>query len=57
MPTIVDFSTLVEEALAACGDVDDTEAACCPCAEYLTGLLVAERKTVSGITPRGWHDD
>jgi hypothetical protein len=49
MPTIVDFPTIVQEALTVFGEVFDTEAARCHCAEYLTGLMVAERKTVSGI--------
>lgn len=49
MPTIVDFPTIVQEALAACGDVFDNEPARHHFAEYLTGLLVAENKTVSGI--------
>ena len=49
MPTIVDFPTLVQEALTIFGDVFDTEAARRHFAEYLTGLMVAERKTVSGI--------
>jgi SRSO17 transposase len=50
MPTIVDFPTIVQEALTIFGDVFDTEAARRHFAEYLTGLMVAERKTVSGIT-------
>ena len=49
MPTIVDFPTIVQEALTVFGEVFDTEAARCHFAEYLTGLMVAERKTVSGI--------
>jgi hypothetical protein len=49
MPTIVDFPTLVQEALPVFGDVFDTDAARRHFAEYLTGLMVAERKTVSGI--------
>jgi uncharacterized protein YndB with AHSA1/START domain len=49
MPTIVDFPTIVQEALAVFGKVFDTEAARRHFAEYLTGLMVAERKTVSGI--------
>ena len=49
MPTIVDFPTIVQEALPIFGDVFDTEAARRHFAEYLTGLMVAERKTVSGI--------
>ena len=49
MPTIVDFPTIVQEALAVFGDVFDTEAARRHFAEYLTGLMIAEKKTVSGI--------
>src|SRR5215475_14543111 len=49
MPTIVDFPTIVQEALAVFGNVFDTEAARRHFAEYLTGLMIAERKTVSGI--------
>lgn len=49
MATIVDFPTIVQEALAVCGDVFDTEAARRHFAGYLTGLMVAERKTGSGI--------
>jgi DDE superfamily endonuclease len=49
MPPIVDFPTVVKDALAIFGDVFDTEPARHHCAEYLTGLLVAEHKTVSGI--------
>ncbi len=49
MPTIVDFPTIVQEALTAFGGVFDTEAARRHFAEYLTGLIVAENKTVSGI--------
>jgi len=53
LPTIVDFPTIVQEALTVFGDVLDTEAARRHGAEYLTGLMVAERKTVSGIN-REW---
>src|SRR6266566_6965155 len=49
MPTIVDFPTIVQEALTAFGSVFDTEAARRHFAEYLTGLFIAENKTVSGI--------
>jgi SRSO17 transposase len=50
MPTIVDFPTIVQEALTVFGDVFDTAAARRHFAEYLTRLIVAEQKTVSGIT-------
>jgi uncharacterized protein YndB with AHSA1/START domain len=49
MPTIVDFPTIVQEALVVFGNVFATEAARRHFAEYLTGLMIAERKTVSGI--------
>jgi hypothetical protein len=49
MPTIVGFPTVVKDALAIFGDVFDTEPARHHFAEYLTGLMVAEHKTVSGI--------
>lgn len=49
MPAIVDFPTVVKDALAIFGDVFDTEPARHHFAEYLTGLMVAENKTVSGI--------
>ena len=40
MPTIVDFPTIVQEALTAFGGVFDTEAARRHFAEFLTGLIV-----------------
>ena len=49
MPAIVDFQTIVQEALAFFGDLFDTEPARRHFAEYLTGLIVAENKTVRGI--------
>jgi len=49
MPAIVDFPTVVQEALAIFGDLFETEPARRHFAEYLTGLMVAENKTVSGI--------
>ena len=45
MPAIVDFPTVVKEALALFGDLFDTEPARRHFAEYLTGLMVAENKT------------
>lgn len=44
MPTIVDFPTIVNEALEFFGEVFDNEPARRHFAEYLTGLMVAERK-------------
>jgi len=45
----VDFPTIVQEALVIFGALFDTEPARRHFAEYLTGLIVAENKTVSGI--------
>ena len=42
MPAIVDFPTVVQEALVIFGDLFDTEPARRHFAEYLTGLMVAE---------------
>ena len=49
MPTTVDFPTLVKQALELFGDVFDNEPARRHFAEYLTGLMVAERKNISAI--------
>jgi DDE superfamily endonuclease len=49
MPAIVEFPTLVEAAVQEFGAVFANEPERRHFAEYLTGLLVAERKTVSGI--------
>jgi hypothetical protein len=49
MPTIVDVPTLVQEALTVFGDVFDPAPARRHFADYLTGLMVAERTTGSGI--------
>jgi hypothetical protein len=49
MPAIVEFPTIVQELLVQYGDLFGTEEARQHFAEYLTGLYVAERKTVSGI--------
>jgi hypothetical protein len=49
MPALVDFPTLVKQALEILGDLFDNEPARRHCAEYLTGLIVAEHQTVSGI--------
>jgi hypothetical protein len=45
----VDFPTIVKEALEVFGDLFDNEPERRHFAEYLTGLMVAESKTVSGI--------
>src|SRR2546421_545694 len=49
MPTIVDFPTIVKDAVDVFGDLFANEPARRQFAEYLTGLMVAEKKTVSGI--------
>jgi hypothetical protein len=49
MPAIVAWPTVVEEALRQYGDLFANEPERRHFAEYLTGLLVAERKTVRGI--------
>ncbi|HTH50191.1 MAG TPA: IS701 family transposase [Candidatus Limnocylindria bacterium] len=49
MAGIIDFPTVVHEALHAFGDVLPNEPQRRHFAEYLTGLFVAERKNVSGI--------
>jgi hypothetical protein len=49
MPTIVNFPTVVKDALAIFGDLFANEPERRHFAEYLTGLMIAEKKTVSGI--------
>ena len=49
MPTIVDFPTIVQQALEVFGDLFENAPARRHFAEYLTGLMVAERKTIRGI--------
>jgi hypothetical protein len=49
MPAIVEFPTVVQEAMAAFGHVFANEPERVHFAEYLTGLLVAARKNVSAI--------
>ena len=51
MPAIVDFPTVVQEALVIFGELFDTEPARRHFAEYLTGLIVAENKTVTPHSP------
>jgi hypothetical protein len=50
MPAIVAYPSVVEDLLQQFGDVFPNEPSRRHFADYLTGLLVAERKTVSGIT-------
>src|SRR5436305_7969365 len=52
MPAIVDFPTVVRRALDQYGDLFANDCQRRHLAEYLTGLFVAERKTVLGI-----HDE
>jgi hypothetical protein len=49
MPTIVDFPAIVKQALEIFGDLFDNEPARRHFAEYLTGLMVTECKTSTGI--------
>src|SRR5713101_6259224 len=49
MAGIIDFPTVVQEALQQFGDLLPNEPQRRHFAEYLTGLFVAERKNVSGI--------
>jgi SRSO17 transposase len=49
MPTIVNFPTVVKDALDVFGDLFAHEPERRHFAEYLTGLMIAEKKTVSGI--------
>ena len=49
MPTIVDFPTVVKAALDVFGDLFANEPERRHFAEYLTGLMIADKKTVSGI--------
>lgn len=49
MPGIVEFPTVVQQAVKQFGDVFANEPERQHFAEYLTGLLVAEKKTVTGI--------
>ena len=49
MPAIITHPTIVEQAVEQFGDVFANAPERRHLAEYLTGLLIAERKTVSGI--------
>jgi hypothetical protein len=49
MPAIVEFPTVVQELLTQYADLFANEPERRHFAEYLTGLFIAERKTVSGI--------
>src|SRR5262249_18081017 len=49
MPGIVEFPQVVQDALARYGDLFHNEPQRRHFAEYLTGLIVAQRKTVLGI--------
>jgi SRSO17 transposase len=49
MPTIVDFPTIAKDAVDVFGDLFANDPERRHVAEYLTGLMLAEKKTVSGI--------
>lgn len=49
MPLIIEFSTIVQQGVEPFGTVFAHEPERRHFAEYLTGLLVAEKKNVSGI--------
>jgi hypothetical protein len=49
MPAIVEFPTVVQDLLIQYADLFANEPERRHFAEYLTGLFIAERKTVSGI--------
>jgi SRSO17 transposase len=49
MPGIIEFPKLVQDAVARYADLFANECQRRHFAEYLTGLIVAERKTVLGI--------
>src|SRR6266511_3627586 len=49
MPAIVEFPTVVQDLLTQYADLFANEPERQHFAEYLTGLFIAERKTVSGI--------
>ncbi|MBK9940502.1 MAG: IS701 family transposase [Kouleothrix sp.] len=49
MPAIVALPQVVEDLVRQCGDAFPNEPARIHFAEYVTGLIVAEHKTVSGI--------
>ena len=55
MPAIVAIPQVVEELLVQFGDLLPNEPSRRHFAEYLTGLLVAEHKTVSGIARVCYH--
>jgi DDE superfamily endonuclease len=49
MPGIIEFPKVVQDAMADYGDLFSNECQRRHFAEYLTGLMIAERKTVLGI--------
>ena len=49
MPAIIVFPSVVQDILASYGDLFANAPERRHFAEYLTGLFIAERKTVSGI--------
>jgi hypothetical protein len=49
MASIVEYPTLVQQALQEFGDLFQNEPERQHFAEYLTGLMIAQKKNVSGI--------
>jgi hypothetical protein len=49
MHAIVNFPTIAQEALAVFANVLDTDAARLHLVEYCPGLMITEKKAVSGI--------
>src|SRR6266705_2142624 len=49
MPSIVEYPTLVQQALQEFGDLFENEPQRQHFAEYLTGLMIAQKKNVSAI--------
>ena len=50
MPAIVDIPTVVAEAMRQFDDLLANAPQRCHLAEYLTGLMIARRKTVNGMS-------
>ena len=49
MPGVVEFPSVVKQALRTFGSMFENQPSRCHFAEYLTGLIIADRKNVSGI--------
>lgn len=50
MPTIIEYPTVVQEALEEFGDIFKNEPERRHFADYLTGLMIADKKTVNGMS-------